>query len=400
MNFHCSQLLKNLIIFIAVLTGAVSCNKFYTSNYMKLKWTKLDTNGLRGNLAKGVSASYAALIDGKLIVAGGANFPDKIGYEGGLKVFYNEIMYYNVVKNEWEQIGILPKKMAYGVSVPTSNGALWIGGNTETQSLNTVYMVSLSSKNSFKLSPFVSLPYTMDNFAGCSLDDLIFIGGGYVNGKQSNAFFSINAKTDTTWTILPKFPGLPRIQPVMTVLEQNGKKFVYMLGGFFGGDGKKKPTMGTDVIRYDVRNKIWEKVSEQIDSDSDKPFSLTGATAVAINNRYILCFGGVNYDIFLGAITTQYGIGNDTTTSTEEKAKLNIEFSKSYMTNPIEYYKFNPECRIFDTFTNRWTTIDISPNVSRAGATLVFDNKVIYLIQGELKPGVRSADTWKIDKFQ
>lgn len=363
---------------------------------MKLNWTKLSTNGLEDDLAKGVSASYAALIDGKLIVAGGANFPGKLGFEGGSKAFYDEIMLFDTTKNEWKQAGTLPNKMAYGVSVPISGGSLWIGGNTASESLNTAYKVTLVN-DSVKLQPFPALPATMDNFYGCALGDTIFVGGGSVNGKPSNAFYSINSKNDTAWTVLPEFPGLPRVQPVMAAVKQDGKQFVYVLGGFFGGNADNKPAMATDVLRYDVAAKTWEKVSEQINADTKKPFSLGGATATAIDNRYILCLGGVNHEVFLDAITAQYNIGNDTTTSAEEKARLNLEFSKNYMTQPIEYYKFNPECRIFDTLTGEWKIIDVTPNAARAGATLVSDGKTMYAVQGELKPGVRSADTWKVE---
>lgn len=392
----------HLIIGITALISVAmlfSCQqKTKTTTDMKFNWTKLSTNGLQGDLAKGVSASYTALIDGKLIVAGGANFPGKLGFEGGSKAFYNEIMLFDASKDEWRHVGALPDKMAYGVSVPVSGGALWIGGNTESQSLNSVYKVTLAN-DSIGLNPFPTLPATMDNFAGCALDNTVFVGGGSVNGKPSNAFYSIHAGDDTAWTVLPEFPGSPRVQPVMTAIEQNGKQFVYVLGGFFGGNAGNKPTMATDVLRYDVAAQTWEKVGEQLDTETKKPFSLGGAAATAIDNRYILCFGGVNYEIFLDAITTQYNIGNDNTTSAEEKARLNLEFSKTYMTQPIEYYKFNPECRIFDTVTGEWKIIDVTPNAARAGATLVSDGKTIYAVQGELKPGLRSADTWTIELY-
>lgn len=42
---------------------------------MELKLNQLSVDGLTEHLDKGVSASYAALIGNKLIVAGGANFP-------------------------------------------------------------------------------------------------------------------------------------------------------------------------------------------------------------------------------------------------------------------------------------------------------------------------------------
>lgn len=362
---------------------------------MKLNWNKLSTNGLQGDLAKGVSASYAALIHGKLIVAGGANFPGKLGFEGGSKAFYSDILLYDTQTEQWQPIGQLPDSSAYGVSVPVSDGALWIGGNTATQSLKSVYRIAMPETGSVELKPFPELPAALDNFAGCPLGDTVFIGGGNVDGKPANTFYCINTKADSGWTALPDFPGLPRVQPVMAAVEHNGKRFVYLLGGFFGGDAQNKPAMATEVLRYDTETRVWETAGKQIDEETGALFSLAGATAMPVDNRYILCFGGVNHAVFLDAVTTQYNIGNDTTISAEEKSRLNLEFSKNYMTQPIEYYKFNPECRIFDTFTGEWRTIEVTPYAAHAGATLAFSGKTFYAVQGELKPGVRTPVTVK-----
>ncbi|MBZ4651636.1 MAG: Cyclically-permuted mutarotase family protein [Proteiniphilum sp.] len=362
---------------------------------MEIKWDKLSTDGLQGDLAKGVSGAYAALISGNLIVAGGANFPDKLGFEGGRKSFYNDIVQFDATNNKWKLAGHLPDSSAYGVSVPIAGGALWIGGNNASQSLNNVYTVSLSSNGTVELNPFPALPAAMDNFAGCSSGDMVFVGGGNVNGASSNAFYCINVKTDSAWTELPPFPGIPRLQPVMVSMEEEGKIYVYLLGGFFGGDETSFPAMATELLKYDVSARVWTKTSDQVDPDTQKPFSLSGATAMQLDNRYILCLGGVNYTIFLDAITMQYNIAHNPALSTKEKEKKNLEFSKKYMTQPVNYYRFNPECRVFDTKTGRWTTIDSTLNAARAGATLVGDGHMFYAVQGELKPGVRSPETWR-----
>ncbi|MCE5204878.1 MAG: cyclically-permuted mutarotase family protein [Porphyromonadaceae bacterium] len=362
---------------------------------MQVKWDKLSTKGLQGDLTKGVSAAYAALIDDKLIVGGGANFPGKQGFEGGSKTFYNQIMRYDEIKKEWKEIGQLPELAAYGVSVQTAEGALWIGGNNATGSLNNVYSVSLTESGDISLKSFPSLPASMDNFAGCASGDLIFVGGGNVNGVPSNAFFSINIKTDSVWKELPPFPGVPRVQPVMVSIVMEGKQSVYLLGGFFGGDATTGPTMATTILQYDVAAKAWTEAGIQTDPETGKPFSLGGATAMQLDGRYILCLGGVNYNVFLDAITTQYHIGQNPTLSPEEKQKQNLEFSKKYMTQPVAYYKFNRECRIFDTKTGVWSTIDSSSDFARAGATLVGKSDHFYAVQGELKPGVRSPQTFR-----
>src|SRR5690606_5782503 len=150
-------------------------------------------------------------------------------------------------------------------------------------------------------------------------------------------------KTDSEWTKLADFPGIPRVQPVLSSVEVNGNIYVYLLGGFFGGDENQKPAMATDILKYDLSANEGSVAGEQIDPATKKPFSLGGATAMSFENRYILCLGGVNYDIFLDAITTQYNIGFNTELSAEEKRDKNLEFSKFYMTQPVEYYKFNTE---------------------------------------------------------
>lgn len=380
---------------LIILLGSISSCHDEKDKIMKIIWTQLAVEGLNDNLHKGVSASYAALIDGKLIVAGGANFPGKLGFEGGTKAFYDEILLFDHTQDKWNIIGRLPQPSAYGVSVPVSDGMLWIGGNTATTSLSSCYKISLSESDSVKLSPFAPLPATIDNFAGCSVNDMILVGGGNVNGKPSNAFYGIHTKVDSTWKRLPDFPGIPRVQPVMAAIEIEGKQYVYLLGGFFVGDTGNKPCMATDILRYDISAELWETVGKQINVETGKPFSLTGATAMPAGNRYILCMGGVNYDIFLNAISTQYAIGSDNNRSTEEKKRLNLEFSQHYMTQPIEYYQFNPECWIYDVKKNSWETIDMSPNMARAGTTLVWNGNTFYAVQGELKPGVRSSVTWK-----
>lgn len=382
------------MLWILLIGSMVSCHN-EKNEKMKIIWTRLPVKGLDGNLQKGVSAAYAALIDGKLIVAGGANFPGKPGFEGGSKASYDEILLFDSGQNTWNIIGYLPQPSAYGVSVPVSDGALWIGGNTPTESLASCYKVSAPEGDPIELKPFIPLPLAMDNFAGCAVDDMVFVGGGNVNGKPSNAFYCIDAKNDSAWRVLPDFPGIPRVQPVMAAIKKDGKQYVYLLGGFFGGNTDSKPAMATDVLRYDIAAQSWEAVGEQTDTETGKPFSLGGATAMAVDNKYILCLGGVNYNIFLDAITTQYTIGNDITTSAEEKSRLNLKFSKNYMTQPVEYYRFNPECRIYDINTNRWETIEVTPNTARAGATLVSDGNIFYAVQGEQKPGVRSPETWK-----
>jgi len=385
-----------LLVFVIFVTSLSCDNETNKTNDMTINWNELTTEGITGDLEKGVSATYAATVNNKLIVAGGANFPGKLGFEGGSKAYYDVILALDTIENnKWQIVGKLPNPSAYGVSVQTDEAAYWIGGETASGPTSDVYKVSLNASDSVQLDSITSLPVTMDNFAGCSLNNLIFVGGGNINGKPGNQLYCLDTKNGNEWKELKPFPGLPRVQPVITAMEIDGKQFVYLFGGFFGGNESNKPEMATEVYRYSVADNSWEKVADQLDEKTQKPFSLGGATAMPINNQYILCLGGVNYDVFLEAITSQHNINFNKALSQDEKKLQNYNFSKEYMTQPVEYYNFNKECRVFDTESNTWKTIDTISFAARAGATLVFSKNKFYAVQGELKPGVRTKVSMK-----
>ena len=380
------------LIFLLALT---SCTETQKEQSMKIDITTLTTQGLEGDLQKGVSAAYAALIDDNLLVAGGCNFPDKLGFEGGKKVFYDEILLFNKTQNQWQTIGKLPEAAAYGVSVAIPDGYLWIGGQTATNSLANCYKVQYSKEKALTLNSFPALPEPLDNFSGASVGSKVFVAGGNASGKASNKVFYINTATDKEWKQLPDFPGDARVQPVLAAIEKDNDTLLYVLGGFFGGDATKTPAMGEKVLAFSLKQQQWHEVALQ-ENPNKEIFSLTGATALAIDNRYIACFGGVNHSLFINTITDLYHLGKDTSLTDEQRKQKNYDYMSHYMTQPIAYYKFNQECYLFDTHTKQWSVLDTQPDFARAGATLVGTPNEFYLIQGELKPGVRSPKTYKL----
>ena len=387
--------LTKSVLFVLSLIILTACTETQKEQSMKIDITTLTTQGLQGDLQKGVSASYAALIDDNLLVAGGCNFPDKLGFEGGKKVFYDEILHFNKTQNQWQSIGKLPEAAAYGVSVAIPDGYLWIGGQTATNSLANCYKVQYSKEKALTLNSFPALPEPLDNFSGASVGSKVFVAGGNASGKASNKVFYINTATDKEWKQLPDFPGDARVQPVLAAIEKDNDTLLYVLGGFFGGDATKTPTMGEKVLAFSLKQQQWHEVALQ-ENPNKEIFSLTGATALAIDNRYIACFGGVNHSLFINTITDLYHLGKDTTLTDDQRKQKNYDYMSHYMTQPIDYYKFNQECYLFDTHTKQWSVLNTQPDFARAGATLVGTPNEFYLIQGELKPGVRSPKTYKL----
>ena len=127
----------------------------------------------------GVSACYAGIYQGELLIAGGCNFPETPAAEGGKKKFYQGIYAADASADSvfvWRKVGQLPVAAAYGVSVSTPRGIVCVGGSNENGSLSAVYRLSLSDdKQAVIVDTLPSLPCTMDNMSGSVVDYTLFV---------------------------------------------------------------------------------------------------------------------------------------------------------------------------------------------------------------------------------
>ena len=91
----------------------------------------------------------------------------------------------------------------------------------------------------------------------------------------------------------------------------------------------------------------------------------------------ILCIGGVNKDIFL-------------------KALQGIYSGKEYLSHPAEWYQFNKNLLLYYPAKDEWSSLGEYEQGARAGAALVADGVYAYIINGELKPGIRTNEINRI----
>ena len=325
---------------------------------------------------KGVSALYAGVLDGQLIMAGGCNFPHVPVADGGKKVFYDGIYATPLSADEnlqWEKIGLLPEASAYGVTLPIEKGLICIGGNTANRSLSEVFILSLQNGGAV-MESLPSLPVTIDNMAGALLNDVIYIVGGNVNGVPSSAVYSLNLnRLDEGWKEEVAVPGNPRVQPVCAA--QGGKLYVW--GGFSTAGEGREATLSVDGYAYTPSSKEWKQVATPVD-ESGTAVSLGGGVALPMGEDAVFCAGGVNKDIFLQALQ-------------------GIHTGKEYLSRPVEWYQFNRKLLKYDTKEDKWTVLGDYEQGARAGAAMVSDGKSYYIINGELKPGIRTKDINRIN---
>ena len=125
------------------------------------------------------------------------------------------------------------------------------------------------------------------------------------------------------------------------------------------------------MLSYHPEKKEWRQESILPFSAEGSPNTLTGGCAVSSGNNSILLMGGVNYSRFRDALNTP---------------------SPDYLLHPVEWYKFNTVLLQYDTFTRKWEIIGEDERLGRAGAGIALDGDEIILINGELKPGIRTPE--------
>ena len=324
---------------------------------------------------KGVSALYAGVLDGRLVMAGGCNFPHVPVADGGKKVYYDGICSASLNEGtnlEWKRIGRLPEASAYGVTVRVPDGLVCIGGNTAGRSLSDVYRLSLQG-DSVKLEFLPSLPVTVDNMAGALMGNVIYVVGGNVNGVPSSSVYSLDLeKLDEGWKQEASVPGNPRVQPVCA--SSQGKLYVW--GGFSTASEGREATLSVDGYAYTPSSKEWKQVATPTDENGVE-VSLGGGVALPMGEDAVLCAGGVNKDIFLQALQ-------------------GIHTGKEYLSRPVEWYQFNRKLLKYDVKEDKWTCLGDYEQGARAGAAMVSDGEFYYIINGELKPGIRTKDINRI----
>lgn len=312
-------------------------------------------------IEKGVSACFAGTANGYLIMAGGCNFPKKPAAEKGPKKYYQGIYAARLADGrtlEWKRVGKLPLPCAYGVTVQLQDKMLCIGGNNADQSMTQVLEITMEEKHAM-VKKLPSLPVPMDNFTGCSHGDTVAVYNG------EHLFMLDLQHPDGGWTEQP-VPSKEKIgQPVSAFV--NGKFHTW--GGSTAKTECKDATLRIDGTVFDPQ---FSTVAPPVD-DQDEALFLGGGTVINLTDSTLLAIGGVNKDVFLEAVNHP---------------------QPGYMTHPVEWYRFNPYVSLFDG--RDWHNLVISSITARAGAALVKTGDDIYIIGGELKPGIRTPEIYKM----
>ena len=190
--------------------------------------------------APGVGGAFLGTFEDTLIMAGGANFPDKPAWEGGAKVWHDAVYTLGPRNKKWNPIGKLPRAIGYGIGSSIRQGLLLIGGANAERHFQDCYVLSIENEK-LVTKPFPFLPRPLAYSAGALVGSKVIIAGGTEKPDAtaaSSVAYSIDlANLTGGWKELPLWSGSGR----MLAQAAGTKDTFYLFGGVTLTSGAKGP---------------------------------------------------------------------------------------------------------------------------------------------------------------
>src|SRR5690348_17000870 len=111
----------NRAMFLFLTSGLLSAVTLYAQQG-RIVWSE----PIR--LPMGLAGPLAGVDHGMLLAGGGCNFPDSMPWAGGKKKYYNEVYVVDLSTRAMIAVDTLSEPVAYGASVTTPRGVVYIGG--------------------------------------------------------------------------------------------------------------------------------------------------------------------------------------------------------------------------------------------------------------------------------
>lgn len=306
--------------------------------------------------AEGFAGAYAGVHGGALLVAGGANFPEKPLWEGGPKRWTDRIFALTAEGDEWQEPARLPKPLGYGAAVSLPQGVMLIGGSNAEGALSDCYLLAWDGA-AVSCRALAPLPVPLTGHAAVLLGGRVYVVGGSLAAGEQDAesrMWVYDPAADA-WSPGAALPGRGRFLHQMAVVGDT----LYVLGGIGlkpGEDGRQVRDMLTEAWSY-TEAAGWKPLA-------DLPRYCAAAPTPAP------VFGGKIY--LLG--------GDDATV-------------KGY--TPQTHPGFHSASLCYDAAADAWAE---AGEVAAARAVLpcaMWGEKAV-IVNGEQRPGKRSNEVWGI----
>ncbi len=352
-----------------------------TSKVIATKLGTIPSSGVVEQL--GMAGPCASILDDKLIIIGGSNFPEEYPWNNGKKKILNEIHIGNLnVNNTIDWIDknnyTFPVAIYNGISVSTNTSMFVLGGVTSTGINKIVYRLRFGDQNTLQIDSVSMLPNHFIPITG-GLIGKTFLIVGYCESGNLTYKFDIEKEV---WEESKGLPGEIRSESIVSaIVGLAGNEKLYLFGGRHINGSKL--SIYDDCWSFSPRQNAWEYLGKMKLNEKES-LILMAAPIIRLNETKLVFFGGDNAKSFKRRFELELRIK---VAPNKEKEQLQLKLRKEF----VSHHGFSPTIIEFDTQKKTWKKAGKVSNYLLPVCTsaLWWKDKIV-IPTGEIKPGIRS----------
>lgn len=324
----------------------------------------------------GVAGAFVGVHNDALVVAGGANFPQPVWdtakeWQDAIHVLVKSGGQY-----AWRSGGSLPRPLAYGASVSTPEGIVCMGGNDDSATFDTVFLLRWEpGRGELVRVDYPPLPAPCAYGQAAVVNGVVYLAGGQSGAGLDSAmrnFWALDlARRDQpelfSWKEIPAWPGESRAFN-LTVTQHNGyDECVYVMSGRRQQDEGREDNDGavaetrflTDTWEFNPRTGHWRRRAEV-------PRCVMAGTGAGFGQSHIFVLGGADGSLFNRADALR-----------------------------DDHPGFPGDALVYHTITDTWASAGKMPANHVTTVPVTWGNRMI-IASGEVRPRVRTPAIWSV----
>jgi cyclically-permuted mutarotase family protein len=355
----------------------------------------------------GVAGPFAGVHHDALIVAGGANFPEKAPWEGGAKVWWDDIWVLERASDgalRWvtDKHFRLPRPLGYGVSVNVPEGVVCAGGHNADGCYADVFLLSWDPHaREIRRTELPPMPRPLTFMAGALVGHTLYLAGGQhtMKGATASAVFwaldlsHLEQPMACHWIELPPWPGPARIVPVAATQHTSDGDAFFLFSGRAPQPGRATEIF-SDAYAFTPGTRAWRRLTNV---GGGSGVSVMAGTAAAAGEHEVLVFGGDRGELFRRLEQHDLAIEElrKKLTSDDAAARASTQRAidehlaakkKLYETHP----GFGREVLAYDVRRDAWRVVARAPLAPQVTTVAVPWGDATVFPSGEIKPGIRT----------
>ena len=321
----------------------------------------------------GLAGPISGIINDKLIIAGGANFPNGFPWDGGSKYYQKELYIYTIKSNSeivFDKMQTFQDSLAYAGNFSDNKVIYSVGGERKGDPVVDAYIYEIVNSELSRRS-IANLPIALTNGSLLKSGDILYFIGGENAKIVSDKIYYLDLSNGSAWKELLTLPY--PISNTVAVIDDNGNILI--------AGGRKKNINTTsdiydDLLQVNLKDKNVQKIASL-------PYPVAAGGGIYADGSFIL-IGGDDANTFH---KVEKLIGQINQSEEGETKQRLIEQKNEIQRN---HPGFRKDVWSFNLKTKKWTKLNSISGDSPVTTTFLKKDNMIIVPSGEVKAGVRT----------